>query len=135
MLRPNFEDPFDTAQQLVDNNITLFDSPGSHIWKQLLAQSSIPAYNKLSETMIITEEDNEFWNYMEHYVIGKGTHVLLTSYRAPWELSLGRWYRSKDRVSLSINPYAGYLSNKKWYLNEVSFSPKLQNQNNIFPIY
>ena len=46
----------DTAQQLVENNITLFFIPGGHLFKQFLEQSSIPEYNKLAETMIITKE-------------------------------------------------------------------------------
>ena len=35
------------------------------------------------------------------------------------EINLGRgWHRSKERVA-GLNPYGGYLANKKWYLNEV----------------
>ena len=28
------------------------------------------------------------------------------------------WYRSKEIVS-GMNPYSGYVTNKKWHLNEV----------------
>ena len=33
------------------------------------------------------------------------------------DTSMGRWYRSKDSIA-GKNPYFGYLSNKKWPLNE-----------------
>ena len=55
------------------------------------------------------------------------THAFMGSSLSPWELSLGEnkeinsgrgWYRSKEKVA-GIYPYAGYLTNKKWHLNEV----------------
>ena len=118
MLRPNFEDPLDTAQDLVDNNITLYVTPGSEIWKQFLAKSPNPAYNELAETMIIPKDWYEFWDYPEHYVIGEGTHAYMAPYLIPMKLELGRWWRSQERVSGKM-PFGGNLSNKKWYLNEV----------------
>ena len=118
MLRPNFEEPLDTAKQLVDNNITLYEVPGGNIWKQFLATSPDPAYNKLAENMYITKDWNDFYYYGKHYVIGKGTHAQMSPYLDSDELDYGRWYRSKEKVSGKY-PNGGYLSNKKWYLNEV----------------
>ena len=120
MLRPNFEDPMNTAQDLVDNNIILYEIPGGEYYKQFLAKSSIPAYNKLAETMIITKDFNEFNYYTEHYVIGNGTHAKFSYLVLQSELDMGKWWRSKEKLQGDI-PYAGYLSNKKWYLNEVKF--------------
>ena len=63
----------------------------------------------------------------EHDVIGKGTHAQMTSFLTPWDLYLGEnkeinsgrgWYRSKEKVAGKY-PYGGYLTNKKWHLNEV----------------
>ena len=118
MLRPNFEDPMDTAQDLIDNDITLYMVPGGYIWKHFLAQSSVPAYNKLAETMIITNDWEEFEFYTEHFLIGYGTHAKISSLVRAEELAMGKWWRSQERVSGRI-PYGGYLSNKKWSLNEV----------------
>ena len=118
MLRPNFEDPLDTAQDLVDNNIYLYDIPGGDIWKQMLAKSPFPAYNKLAETMYIPNDWEEYDYYAEHNVIGEGTHAFMGGYLSPIELAFGRWYRSEERVS-GFYPLNGYLSDKKWYLNEV----------------
>ena len=33
------------------------------------------------------------------------------------DTSMGRWYRSKETIA-GKNPYFGYLSNKRWPLNE-----------------
>ena len=118
ILRPNFEDPLDTAEDLVDNNITLYEVPGGYIWKQFLTQSPVLAYNRLVETMILTKDWDEYYYYSEHYVIDKGTHTQMSGYLYPEELDMGRWWRSQEKVSGRI-PYGGYLSNKKWYLNEV----------------
>ena len=50
----------------------------------------------------------------------------MTSFLAKWEVELGRWYRSKERVS-GTNPAAGFLTNKKWHLNEVKMVLTYQN--------
>ena len=118
MLKPNFDDPLDTAKQLVENNITLYYVPGAYIMKQFLAKSSIPEYNKLGESMYITKDWDEYYHYIEHNVIGEGTHAFIGGFLYPKDLAFGRWYRSKEIVK-GFNLYGGYLSNKKWYLNEV----------------
>ena len=108
----------DSAKQLVENNIGLYEIPVGYIWKQFLAKSPNQDYNKLAETMYITKDWDEYDYYSEHNVIGKGTHSQMISYITVTELAMGRWYRSKEKVSGKY-PYGGYLTNKKWYLNEV----------------
>ena len=63
----------------------------------------------------------------EHDVIGAGTHAMMTYSLGWFELEIGEkeeinsgrgWYRSRERVA-GMNPYGGYLTNKKWHLNEV----------------
>ena len=56
MLRPNFEVPLDSAQDIVDNNKILYVLPNGETWKQFLEISPVPEYNKLAENMIITKE-------------------------------------------------------------------------------
>ena len=68
--------------------------------------------------MYIPKDWEEYWNIPKHYVIGKGTHAQMIGYLHPYDLSLGRWWRSKERVEGKY-PFGGYLSNKNWYLNEV----------------
>ena len=118
ILRPNFEEPLDTAKQLVKKNITLYMGPGTEIWKQFLLESFIPEYNKLGETFIVADDWDHYFSIIEHDVIGAGTHAQIEAHLAPYELAMGRWYRSKEMVS-GMNPIGGYLTNKKWHLNEV----------------
>ena len=55
-----------------------------------------------------------------------GKYTIMKSYLTPAELSWGDeynqgmgWHRSEDRV-FGLNPYRGYLTNKKWIFNEDS---------------
>ena len=50
--------------------------------------------------------------------MGAGTHAIMVGSLAQYLLAMGRWYRSKEKVAGRF-PYAGYLTNKKWHLNEV----------------
>ena len=77
ILRPNFEEPLDTAKQLVEKNITLYDMPGTEIWKQFLLDSPLPEYNKLGETYLIADDYDHFYNISRDDVIGAGTHAQL----------------------------------------------------------
>ena len=126
ILRPNFEDYMDTAKQLEEKKITLYFWPDSEATVQFLLDSPILEYRKLGENAIIADDMDHYYNITAHDLLGAGTHAQ-TSYFVPWIfLEMGEeyhpdgrgWYRSKEIVSGST-PYAGYLTNKKWHLNEV----------------
>ena len=118
-MRPNFEEYLDTTKQLVEKNITVYVGAGGQIWKQFLLESSISEYNILGETMLIPDNWDQYDNTSKYDVIGAGTHAMMAGFLYPYELALGRWHRSKEKVS-GNNPYIGYLTNKKWHLNEVT---------------
>ena len=135
-MKPNFEEPLDTAKQLVENNIILYMIPGGDMWKQFLLESSITDYNILGENFIVADDWDHFDYMTEHYVIGGGTHAQMVSYLYPYELAYGEnkeinsgrgWYRSKDNVA-GRYPYCGYLQNKKWHLNEVNDKIRINRQ-------
>ena len=84
--------------------------------------------------MIIADDEDHFNNITEHDVMGAGTHAWMGGSLDPYDLAMGKkhhpegngtygWYRSKEKVA-GHYPYGGYLTNKKWHLNEV-FSFKL----------
>ena len=114
-MRPNFEEPLDTAKQLVEQNITIYMWP--YASEKFMLQSPIPEHGILAKNMITADDWDHYFRIAEYDVMGNGTHAQLISYLYPNELSLGRWYRSKERF---VNyPYYGYLSNKNWHLKEV----------------
>ena len=90
MLKQRFEDPIDSAKQLIENNITLFEVPGGEYWVQFLANSPIPEYQTLSKRVIITISWFEYDEMMKHDLIGNGTHAILDYGLDPKRKSLGR---------------------------------------------
>ena len=118
MLRPNYEDPLDTAQQIVDNNITIFMYPGTEIWKQFLETSTNPTYRKIGETLYVTKDWDEYTNITESFLFGERTHAQIHSYMNAYSYESGRLYKSKESIGGKTSS-GGYLCNKKWYLNEV----------------
>ena len=50
-------------------------------------------------------------------VVLNGTSVLEIGYLLDFELEYGKWYRSKDRIG-GAHPFASYMLNKKWFLEE-----------------
>ena len=75
ILRPNFEEPLDTAQQLVEKNITLIVVPAGNIWKEILLESSVTDYSILGENMIVPDDWDQFDIILEQGILGAGTHA------------------------------------------------------------
>ena len=105
----------------------LYFGPGSEIWKQFLLEHYIPEYRILGENTIIADDWDHLDDMIKQYVIGAGTGALMTSYLNPLELSFGDnekinkgrgWYRSEENP-MPGDHLAGWLTNKKWHLNEV----------------
>ena len=70
--------------------------------------------------MIIPDDWYHFDHITKHDVIDGGTHAYMTGYLASYELDMGKWHRSNKKVA-GLYPYGGYLTNKKWHLNEVIY--------------
>ena len=90
ILRANFDDPVDTAQDIITLNMTLFYDPGGEMWKQWLAEHNNTDYNKVAETMIIAKNWEEWDKLVEQGILDNRTHVYFSSYVGPWEMSLGQ---------------------------------------------
>ena len=107
--------------------------PGTQMYKDHLLESSITDYNILGEIYKVANDWEEYDYITEHDLIGAGTHAQMASIITPEEMELGKnkeinsgrgWYRSKEKVA-GMYPYAGYLTNKKWHLNEVMIKLEL----------
>ena len=147
-MRPNFESPVHSATDMVKRNITLYFGPNGQMWKQWLNQSSITEYRKIAESMIITKSYYQFKALTKNEMLSRGTHARMESYLAPYELALARevdddkgvtivsteyvtqkgeykynygrgYYRGEMVVLRGYTGLGGYLTNKKWHLNEV----------------
>ena len=134
-MKPNFESPVHTARDLVERDITLYHIPGAQVWRQMLSQSDIPEYRKIAETMIITKSWEQVFKMTKNELLSQGTHALMVSYlssstlawateydhdKGKYKRNSGRGYYRGERLSLpGVIPEAGYLTNKKWHLNEV----------------
>ena len=106
-----------TANQLVDNNITMFGNPISYHQDSFNA-SEDPALKKLAETYHIAETWEEYENDFEYHLHEKGTHAYVYSYLYPEHLKMGRWWRSTEHIP-GLTPYGVFITRRKWYLNEV----------------
>ena len=121
ILKANYDDPVDSAQDIVDRNLTLLMPPWTDMWKQWLATHANPHYRKISETAIIPESWVHHNVLMEHGIIENNTHVTWRAYLTPWEKSLGLWWRSKEVFEGEI-PFGGFLTRKKWKHYEVNYN-------------
>ena len=54
----------------------------------------------------------------EDLIMGKGTAVKEGCCLAPYELAMGRWYRSKVKKLKPDSDFGSYMMNKKWWLEE-----------------
>ena len=118
VLRPNFEEPLNTAQQMVDNNITMFGYPLDY-HQDIFNESDDPALKKLAETYHIAETWDEWYNDYEYLIHTKGTHAIVYNYLTPDEHNMGKWWRSTESIP-GLYPYGGWTTRINWYLNEVS---------------
>ena len=50
--------------------------------------------------------------------MGTGTAVRVSLFLTPWEKTLGRWHRSKDKKQKPGSEFGSYMMNKKWWLEE-----------------
>ena len=50
--------------------------------------------------------------------MGNGTAVQQCGFLVDYELALGRWHRSKDKIPKPDSDFGSYMMNKKWWLEE-----------------
>ena len=120
ILRANFDDPVDSAQDIVDRNLIVVMAPWMDMWKQWFATHANPHYRKISETTIVPESVDQYFDLVEHGIMDDRTHVNMGPYLTPLEKSLGLWWRSKERVE-GYQGYGGYLTKKKWKHYEAGY--------------
>ena len=80
--------------------------------------SEDPALKKLAETYHIAETWDEYEQDFGYHLQKKGTHAYVYSFLEPYQLEMGKWWRSTEPI-YGMYPYGGWTSRINWDLNEV----------------
>ena len=112
LLRPQYSEPVDTAQQVLDRGLVPFVFGGGGYMMHLLLSSPLPVLQELGNKTIVPDNREHFMTLVEK-VLGERTHVLLGNFNR----NDGSYHISRDTVPGTI-PYGGYIMNKKWQYAE-----------------
>lgn len=132
LLRPSYEKPVETAEDLIKRGITPFYVPGGEILRQFFADSPDPNFKEISRRLVIAKDWDEF-NEMVKKVTATGMFSQIGNVPAfgVEEKNYTDWYRSTDRLP-GLYPYGVHLLNKKWPLKKVFFHSKKTIHNFFF---
>ena len=120
LLRPSYEEPVDSAADILNRGIIPLLWPGADIWKHHFADSPDPNYQEISRRFHVAKDWDEYTD-MVRKVTSTGLYAEMQTHPAPWAVSEAEykhWYRSTETVP-GDNPYSGHLTNKKWPLKKV----------------
>ena len=120
LLRPSYEEPVETAADLIKRDITPFFIPGGEIYKQAFAASSDPDYQEISRRLVIAKDWDEYED-MVSKVISTGLFADIGTVPDVWyvpEEEYKYWYKSSETIGGNY-PYVGHFTNKKWPLQKV----------------
>ncbi len=119
LLRPSYEEPVETAEDLIRRDITPILWPAAGIYIQFFADSPDPIYKQISKRFVITKDKDEYVDKMQK-LLDTGMYARMGS--VPWYFEstddYKYWYRSSETIS-GLYQYLVHLSNKKWPLKEV----------------
>ena len=121
LLRPSYEEPVETAADIMKRDITPFLYPGSEIYIQFFAASPDPNFQEISKRFYISKDWDEYYDLVRKvlstglYAEMRTLQVLFTKSIKDHEEEYKRWYRSTETIS-GLYKYAVHLSNKKWPL-------------------
>ena len=121
LLRPSYEEPVDTAADVVKRNIIPFLLPGGGIYIQLFAASPDRIYREISQRLVIAKDYDEYNNDLVGKVISTGMYTQIGTLPSTYvvtEKEYKDWYRSIETIK-GTNPYGVHLTNKKWPLKKV----------------
>ena len=124
LMKPNYEKPVDTAQDVLDRNLIVIYPPGSESVLEILKNSPSNITRTLAERTIICW----YWEVCDGLPLGNdngliprllktGSSVYQSGWLYPEYLQWGKWHRSKERKG-GENPFPSYMMNKKWTMEE-----------------
>ena len=116
LLRPSFEEPVDTAADLIKRDIIPFLPPGADYLIRFFADAPDPIYQEISRRFVTTKDWNEYIDLLRK-TISTGMYADMGPMPKPIP-NYDVWYRSTETISGDY-PYIVHLSNKKWPLKKV----------------
>ena len=120
LLRPSYEEPVETAADLLKRDITPIIIPGGEIYRQIFEASSDPDYQEIARRLVVAKDYDEYEN-MVSKVVSTGMFADIGTFPDPFwvpEEEYKNWYRSSQKIAGPF-PYAAHLINKKWPLKKV----------------
>ena len=125
LLIPNYETAVDTAQDILDRGLAVLHPPGTESLVELLKNAPDYTTRTLAERTIVCKDWDECDGLGDYKgkglvpeAVRTGTSVVEVGILWPEYYENGeRWHRSKNRKG-GENPFASYLMNKKWTLEE-----------------
>ena len=120
LMMPSYEEPVETAKDLIKRDITPILLPGGEIYKQLFAASQDPNYQEISRRLVIPKDYDEYDDLVSK-VISTGMYAQMGTVPWAYEEEYKDWYRSTETITGDY-PYGVHLSNKKWPLKKVLYS-------------
>ena len=78
LLKPLYEEPIDTAQEILDRGKILETYEGGYYWVEFLEQSPNPVYQQLAERAVVPVEYEDLFEILEEDLQGAGTHVYIS---------------------------------------------------------
>ena len=143
---PQFEDPINTVQDLVDHNITIFEyeylfENQRNVYLNLKDEDWAKVVNNMVSAQqcgYCYDTNGTYHFYIKHHVHGNKTHAFIKGYLFDEDIELMYynpktkrrlnmknfnkiWWRSHKVLNDDINTYGGIMTSRNWILNEVDF--------------
>ena len=119
MMKPVYEDPVDSAQDIIDRGLIPILYPGAYYFAWQLSQSGNQLHQDLSKIIVIAKDYAEYNNLIMNQVLGNATHVLLCNYVSEREdMKQGNLFHFSKEVIEGFNPYSGWIQHKLFHLND-----------------
>ena len=119
LLKPSYEEPVETAEDLVKRNIIPFYAPGGEHIRQLFAASQDPNYREIAKRLHVAKNWDEYLDLVRK-VNSTGMYSDIGNFPWIWDTNeeVKYWYQSSETLG-GDHPYIIHLANKKWPLLKV----------------
>ena len=117
LIKPVLEKPIDSVQTIVDRGMVPITYDGGEWYIEFLKSSTNPLYRQLAEIAITPKDVKELVNLLKEQVLMEGTSVYISDRIYSDDLDPSDFYSSKD-VLEGMDPYVGWIVNKKWSQSE-----------------